>query len=166
MNVLLFWPFEVSVSVAWTGWKIQCHMVDGGDCPITFLFRAQSLVTPCLIPVPGFQLRFHAPHLGKQCVSPSCWLELTFTLSFLSAHVFGDLFSLVYLNTENFNHSFTRPATPLSNKSHFFHTAHIIASFPISSTNPKQSRDRNEILDNCISPSLFVLPSHHRSWHF
>lgn len=40
--ILAVWSHGVSVSVALTGWKIQCHMVDGGDFPISFLFRALS----------------------------------------------------------------------------------------------------------------------------
>lgn len=96
--ILTVWSHGVSASMALTGWKIQCHMVDGGGCPISFLFRAQSLqVTLFHIPVPRFQLRSHAHLQYTVCQSVLLSWSCPRSLSFLSLRVFGDLFSLFIL---------------------------------------------------------------------
>lgn len=100
LNVLLFWLFEVigSVSVALSGWKIQCHMVERGDFPISFLFRALSLLLTLLLgPVSRFQLHLHAHLRNTHCQSHL--LIWTCLFSFLCV-VLGDLFNLVCFNDD------------------------------------------------------------------
>lgn len=113
--ILAVWSHGVSVSVALTGWKIQCHMVDGGDFPISFLFRACSPSgNPFFfISVPGFLLPTHAHLRNTLC----CSLLLTWTcpsrLFLFRAHLKGPI-QCVYLNGDDFNHHFT------ASRAHFY----------------------------------------------
>lgn len=123
--ILAVWSHGVSERMALTVWKIQCHMVDAGDCPLVSCLKPQSLlVKPCfLIPVPGLQLRSHA------------LLLLRAVLSFLSVHVFGDLFSLFILMLRILITHLQDPSL-LYRIWVFLLLAHVIASFPVSSENP------------------------------
>lgn len=121
---------------------------------ISFLFKSQSLlVTLFLIPVPRLQLRSHAHLQYTFCQSALLtWARPCFfsrsCLYFLSAHVFRDLFILFLLMLMIFNHSFTRPPAP------FIKSKFIAFFFFLKRSKPPARQDRNEIVDNCVSPSL------------
>lgn len=97
--ILAVWSHGVSASMALTGWKIQCHMVAGGDCPLLSCFKpGPSPGNPVSYTSPKAPVTLPCPPLVQSVsLSRSLTWACPCSPSFLSVHVLRDLFSLFIL---------------------------------------------------------------------